>query len=150
MPGSTSGPTRASNASSSPVNARSCRDLSPPAPPIWATWLKTPSRSVWLRPNVDPASVEELAAAGDELVASGSSAEQLDRRADQLADPLHVITTGPRQVVPTAGGADVLLPPRHRLIGRLAVLVMRDVRQRVVETLASEVVARADLQQRLV
>src|SRR4029077_3543934 len=95
-------------------------------------------------------SVEELATARDELVAPGSGADQLDRRADELADPLDVVAAGLRQVVPTAGGADLLLPPRHRLIGRLAVLVVRDVRQRVVETFASEVVAGADLQQRLV
>src|SRR5216684_3696155 len=93
-------------------------------------------------------SVEELAAAGDELVAPGSGAEELDRRADELADSLHVVAAGLRQVVPTASGADFLLPPGHRFVGRLAVLVMRDVRQRVVETLASEVVAGADLQER--
>src|SRR5260370_41673528 len=95
-------------------------------------------------------SVEELAAAGDELVASGSRAEELDRRADELADPLDVVAASPRQVVPAAGGADLLLPPGHRLVGRLAVLVVRDVREREVETLASEVVPGADLQERLV
>src|SRR5260370_34705805 len=94
-------------------------------------------------------SVEELAAAGDELVASGSRAEELDRRADELADPLDVVAASPRQVVPAAGGTDLLLPPGHRLVGRLAVLVMRDVREREVETLAPEVVAGADLQHRL-
>src|SRR5260370_41385830 len=95
-------------------------------------------------------SVEELAAAGDELVASGSRAEELDRRADELADPLDVVAASPRQVVPAAGGTDLLLPPGHRLVGRLAVLVMRDVREREVETLASEVVPGTDLQERLI
>src|SRR5712692_2131431 len=94
--------------------------------------------------------VEQRAATGDELVAPRAGADQLNRRANQLTDPLHVVATLLRQVVPAARGADVLLPPGHLLVGRLAVLVMRDVRQRVIEMFAAKVVAGADLQQRLV
>src|SRR5438132_938462 len=90
--------------------------------------------------------VEEGAAAGDELVASWPGADKLHRRADQLANPIDVITTRLRKIVPAPRCANLVLPPRHFFVDRLAVLVMRDVRQGVVESLAPEVVAGADLQ----
>src|SRR5438309_9590041 len=90
--------------------------------------------------------VEEGAAAGDELVASWPGADKLHRRAYQLANPIDVIATCLRKIVPALRGANLVLPSRHVFVDGLAVLVMRDVRQRVIESLAPEVVAGADLQ----
>src|SRR6202011_5651253 len=96
------------------------------------------------------ASVEKSAASGDELVAARAGPDELDGRSDELTDPFNVVAASLRQVVPAASGADVLLPAGHLLVDRLAVFVVRDVGEGVVEALASEVVAGADLQQGLV
>src|SRR5947209_17212878 len=95
-------------------------------------------------------SIEELAAPRHELVASRPRADELDRRADQLADALDVVPAARGQVVPAARRAYVGLPHRALFVNRLAVLVMRDVRDRVVEAGAAKLITRAQLQQRLV
>src|ERR1700693_82841 len=110
--------------------------------------IKTTGRALWLR--CQGGSVEELAPAGDELIASRPGADQLDRNAYQLADSLAVLPAVLGEVIPAAGAADVLPPAGHLLVDRLAVLVVRDVGDRVVMPFASEVVAGADLQPRVV
>src|SRR5207248_4167064 len=102
------------------------------------------------RPRPAGLSIEELAATGHELVAPRAGANELDRCAGKLADPLHVVAAALREVVPAPGRADVLLPTGHLLVNRRAVLVVGDVGDRVVVSLASKLVTRADLQERLV
>src|SRR5690242_10342023 len=92
-------------------------------------------------------SVEKLAAPGDELISARPGADQVDRRADELPDALDVVTALLREVIPAAGGADLGLPSRQLFVERLAVLVMRDVGQRVVVRLAPEPIPGADLEQ---
>src|SRR5467141_1908491 len=116
----------------------------------WCTCAQVNSAATGAFAFTSGGSVEELAAAGDELVAARAGADELDRRADELTDAIDVIAAVRRQVLPAECGADLLLPPRHLVVGGLAVLVMGDVRQRVVEAMASEVIARADLQEGLV
>src|SRR5581483_2612956 len=89
---------------------------------------------------------EEGSAPRDELVAARARADELDGRADELADPLDVVAACAREVLPAPRGADVGLPARELLVHRLAVLVVRDVRDRVVVCRSAEVVTRADLE----
>src|ERR1700680_4937526 len=93
-----------------------------------------------------PRSVEEFAASGYELIAARSGPDQLHRRADELADPLDIVAAALGQIIPAACGTDVSLPTRHLFVDRLAVLVVRDVRDRMVVALTAEVVAGADLE----
>src|SRR2546430_17195266 len=54
--------------------------------------------------------VEQLRASGDELVAAGAGADELDGGADELADPLHVVAAGLWGDGPTVRPAELLLP----------------------------------------
>src|SRR5438132_9170228 len=95
-------------------------------------------------------SVEELAATRHELVATRPRADQLDRCADELADSLDVVAAALRQVVPALRGPDLGLPAWHLLVDRGAVLVVRDVGDRVVVARSAKLVAGTDLEQGLV
>src|SRR5690242_623364 len=97
-----------------------------------------------------PLSIEQFGSPSHELIPARAGPDQLNGRTDQLPDAVDVVAAALRQVVPAPGRADLLLPPRHLLIDRRAVLVVGDVGDRVVVAGAPEVVSGADLQLRLV
>src|ERR1700694_5247338 len=88
------------------------------------------------RPGVRSCSVEQLAAAGDELIATRPCAHQLDGNPDELPDALDVVAAFLWEVVPFSSATDVRLPAWHLFVDRFAVLVVRDVGDRMIESLA--------------